>query len=256
MAVETGKVERVIQFEGCYNFRDLGGYRAKDGKRVRWRRIFRSANHSEMTSNDIVRATKELGITSVIDLRRPQEMEQAGRTPLADVEGVRYLHFNFVGTTADEYSPDPDDRMVDIYLRALEPASPTIVQAINLLAQESSYPIVFHCAGGKDRTGILAAIILDLLGVSDDDIADDYALTQVHQRPISQEELDNLEREVIRAGYPKDLLYSQRETMIEFLVEARARFGSFADYIESGGVSTGNLLRLEEFLLEQDPSPG
>jgi protein-tyrosine phosphatase len=164
---------RLIPLTGAFNFRDLGGYRSVLGGEVRWRRIFRSDNLSTLTEDD-QKVLADLSITTVIDLRTPGEVEQ-GR--IAESEAYAYHHLpmaDVLPSTTDARWASPEY----VSSRYLEMLSASSVRAVlSLAADPRSYPLVFHCAAGKDRTGIVAAIILSLLDVSRDDITADYMLT-------------------------------------------------------------------------------
>ena len=168
---------RRLELEGAWNFRDLGGYRARDGRRLRWRRLFRADGLDRLTATDLEQIER-LRLRTVIDLRTGDEV---ARGRLATTAGRGRL------------VPPPDARRpsapgplrhLDRPVRrpsstsAWSPPPPTTVAAfLAWSATRHRYPLVFHCFAGKDRTGILTALVLGLLGVADDDIAADYALS-------------------------------------------------------------------------------
>jgi protein-tyrosine phosphatase len=169
MKSRTDMPSRRIQLEGAFNFRDLGGYRSRDGRHVRWRRIFRADNLSMLTDSDH-RMLADMSLATVIDLRTHAEVERAGR--IRSSGNYAYHHIPMA-----DVLPDTTDRRwasaefaANRYLDMLEGASACMRAALAIMADPSSHPVVFHCAAGKDRTGIVAVVVLGLLGVGRGDI--------------------------------------------------------------------------------------
>ncbi|WP_433617900.1 tyrosine-protein phosphatase [Dactylosporangium sp. CA-139114] len=229
-----------------FNFRDLGGYPAADGRTTRWRRLFRSDSLSRIDPADAASFTA-LGVRTVIDLRRPREIERDGRVHA--FEGLTYHHLHPVhaeweaSVDADEVS---DARwLANRYLELAEDGRDAVVAAVEIIADAENAPVVVHCVAGKDRTGVVSAVTLGALGVPDDVIAEDYALTQgATERSMAF--LRALNPEVARM--PARWLLSPAETMLLFLADLRARHGSVRDYL---GLSAATFARLEENLLER-----
>jgi protein-tyrosine phosphatase len=184
--------ERHIPLQGASNFRDFGGYRGGGGRTVRWRRLYRSDHLSELTAADYETLGVH-GIRLVYDLRRDSEAAalptrwpgaaapELIRSPLfTDEVGLN----TFQRVAADEIARhDPDasaEIMRHMYLRMVtEPAPLAAFRRIfERLAEPRAFPALFHCAGGKDRTGVTCAMILSSLGVSREDILEDFMLTQ------------------------------------------------------------------------------
>src|SRR5947207_11643502 len=170
--------ERHVVLDGIFNLRDVGGYPC-DGGTVRWRRLFRADGMHRLAGDDIQRV-RQLGIRTIIDLRTMTEVAQRGRVPI-DAISARYHHLPVIEHIWDAKAyPTVDDAaafLMDRYIDMLLEGAPSIARALAILAHERAYPVLFHCAAGKDRTGVLAAVILSLLGVPADVVADDYALS-------------------------------------------------------------------------------
>ena len=151
-------VDRLIELEGAVNFRDLGGYATVDGRRTRWRELFRADGLGELTEPDL-EILRQLGIRTVIDLRTGHELQQSR----FDVEAhpVEFHHFPFIKSlsNADDFERAPGFLGTQ-YQRMLEDAAPQIVGALTALAAPDARPAVFHCTAGKDRTGLLSALVL------------------------------------------------------------------------------------------------
>lgn len=239
-------MEREISLEGCVNFRDLGGYRA-DGGRVRWRRLFRSDALHELTPADVERLA-ELGVTTVIDLRSDFERahDGAGPHPLAGV--ATFVQAPLINEDNLQFMVDTTLSLAGRYARVLESTGTALADAVGAIA-DAPGAVVFHCAAGKDRTGMLGAAVLGALGVSDEDIAADYAMTGRHLRRIDE----RLRRHGAYAdGYayvPRDAMTAEADTMRELLCDLRARHGDMRGLLRSVGVGDDVLARLRTALL-------
>ncbi len=140
--------------------------------------LFRADGLSRLTENDLA-TLATLGVVTVIDLRTDLEADTQGRFP-PDRAGVTYHHLPLTDTLPGEEESADWDRAAFVserYLAMLSEGTATVSDAIGLLADPARRPAVFHCSVGKDRTGVLAALVLGFLGVPDDVIVDDYALS-------------------------------------------------------------------------------
>ena len=172
----TQETERWIPLDGCVNFRDLGGYATAGGRTARWRRLFRSDGPNTLTEADVQTIAGALGVSAVIDLRNSGGVMADGRGLLA-LSGIGYHHFPFLerrGIAPPTDGEDSENRLTEIYLWMLQNSGTLMAQAFTTLAQQVNHPALFHCSAGKDRTGVLAATILAVLGVSQEDIVADY----------------------------------------------------------------------------------
>jgi protein-tyrosine phosphatase len=171
-------VPRHIAFERLYNFRDAGGYRTGDGRIVRCGRLYRSDSLAKLSARDWDQF-RSLGVRTVIDLRHRREIEVRGRIP--DSDGIRYHNISVEHRPYDQaaLSPaiEPARFLADRYAELAADGTAEIRQALELLAVGDAAPVVIHCAAGKDRTGVLTALVLALLGVTAGDIVADYART-------------------------------------------------------------------------------
>jgi protein-tyrosine phosphatase len=260
----TGEIDpqalRRLDLEGPVNFRDLGGYEAADGRTVRRRHLFRSDALFRLTEADAARVGA-LGVTTLIDFRTPEELEQHGFGGMGHLD-AEHLHLPTIDTTRRvlDLTEDADEiaralvTAADAYMMMLERGSGAYASALRVVAA-SEAPVVFFCAAGKDRTGVFAALVLGLLGVSDDDIVTDYALThevieKIHILRASAVSEDDNERmssyahligEDLRNAYPASM-----QTTIERL---RERYGGWVGYATEIGVGTDVLDQLRSRLL-------
>jgi protein-tyrosine phosphatase len=244
----TEAVERLIALQGAVNFRDLGGYAATGGMRTRWRMLFRADGLGELTESDLS-VLRALGIRTVIDLRSGGELER-GRFDV-DAHPVAFHHFPFM-----EELPDAQDFerrpgfLGSQYREFLSDAGGQIRAALEVLADPGALPAVFHCTAGKDRTGVLSAIVLSLLGVDEPTVVADYALSGaamerlraklILKYPEGRDSIENL-NEVFSAEP------SQMEQLLDHLKE---RYDSVDAYVAGLGTEAGVIEGLRAGLLE------
>ncbi|MGW6495134.1 tyrosine-protein phosphatase [Nonomuraea angiospora] len=221
-------MRRHIAFERLHNFRDLGGYRAAGGGVVRWGRLFRSDSLAKLRGEDWERFLG-LGVRTVIDLRYPWEIEAKGRVPHHD--GVAYHNLSIEHRPYDQAEIDPDADpwrfLADRYAEVALDGVAELRQALEVIASADE-PLVFHCASGKDRTGLVAALVLALLEVPEDDIVRDFALTELAtDRLIADWRAANPGRELRWPGYGR----APAEIMRLFLADLAAAHGSVRGYV-------------------------
>ena len=243
--------QRIIDLEGCLNFRDLGGYATRLGRRVRKGKLFRSDALHRMTPGDVAIVRDSIGVADVIDLRSSTEVEIDGIGPLPEPP-VRYHHAPlFDGGAADAKAEIPQD-LGHQYFLLLHAAERKIAQIIEILIG-SPDPAVFHCAAGKDRTGVVSAVILALLGVEDADIVEDYVFTSRNLDRIIARLRETESYRSVFEKLPPSTLHAEPETMSGFLSRVRRSYGSMHGFAESARIGPETLTRLESWLLE-DPA--
>lgn len=238
--------DRTICLEGAANFRDLGGLPATTGKVVRLGRIFRSDALHRLTGTD-VDLLGTFGIATLIDLRSNEELVRSGPSPLI-ASGVRHHHVPVFDVDALPTDRLPTTTLVDMYVSLLRNCSASFREIFRLLADAPSYPAVIHCAAGKDRTGITSALILGSLGVADDVIVADYAITDGNMTRMIEIGRD-AQVDISDLDIPEHLMRAMPETMETFLLAIRTEWGSISGYLGSIGVADHEIATLATYLL-------
>ncbi|WP_116215480.1 tyrosine-protein phosphatase [Streptomyces olivoreticuli] len=218
---------RHIAFERLHNFRDLGGYRAADGRTVRWGRLFRSDSLGKLRGHDQDRFLA-LDIRTVIDLRYPWEIERSGRVP--PHQGLAYHNLSIEHRPYDQAGLDPDVEparfLAGKYAEVAHDGVEELRHALEIIAEDTA-PLVFHCHSGKDRTGLLAMLVLALIGVHEDDIAADFALTELATDRLVADWHANYPDLTLRwPAYGR----APAETMRLFMADLTTRYGSVRGY--------------------------
>jgi protein-tyrosine phosphatase len=235
--------ERLVPLEGTRNFRDLGGYPAADGRRVRWGRVFRSDGLHALTERDHL-VLDALGVRTVCDLRAdvehdtqpsvlPPSVRRVACTVSPARPGQKTLDERII---AGELAGLDIDDVVDLYLLMLDEHAASFGAVFAHLARVQPEPLLFHCSAGKDRTGIVAALLLALLGVDDDLVFDDYMLTKRYR---TEQRIDELRSWLAEHGLelePFAALYvPQRETIVRTVEAVRQEHGSVDAFLLGPG---------------------
>ena len=255
--------ERHIPLERVFNFRDLGGYPAAGGRTVRSRRVFRSGQLHWATETDVTALRDDIGVRTVIDLRSVAEVEQYGIGPVAD-GWAEHRHVVLIEEVVGDFRRELEAAVAGLapapalaageriwtqhYIELFEGGGEGVASALRLVADSDHGPTVFHCAAGKDRTGVVAAALLGALGVDDETIIEDFALTGAHMPGFAEMliEVDG-EPEALRTS---PALLAMPGAMRAALGTLRERYGSTRGYLEAAGTDAAVLDRLVEVMVE------
>jgi protein-tyrosine phosphatase len=239
--------ERLLPWDGCLNARDLGGYLTTDGMTTRWGAIVRSDSLAALTpaGQDALRA---YGIRTIVDLRLSGELEEEPN-PFATAgdHGITYVHRSFIGGAIQLHDPFPT--MAEAYIDGLGHNAAFIGKAVSSIATARDGGVLIHCHGGRDRTGLVCALLLALVGVPDDAIADDYALSDECLRPRDEEFLERGPGD--RADREEELERSRTrpEVMREVLSWLSTTHGDATAYLRHAGVTDHELALLRARLM-------
>jgi protein-tyrosine phosphatase len=213
--------------------------------------VYRSDALHLLTEADVARLHDELAISDVIDLRSTLERRADPQRPL-EQRSVRVHHTPLFDGDTKGSSARAEAELVtlaDRYVAMAEFARGPIARVVMTIA-ESEGPCVFHCAAGKDRTGVISAILLGAVGVRDDIIVADYAATQQNLDAIVERLMSTEGYQTMLSALPPDTMHAEPETMITLLGRLRERYGSVRGYALESGVREETLRRLEDRLLE------
>jgi protein-tyrosine phosphatase len=241
-----------LAWEGCVNVRDLGGLPTEDGRRTRLGGVVRSDNVRGLTDEGW-RALADHGVQRIVDLRFPEELAE---DQPRDV-GIDVVHVSVLGEANDpEYVKELDAHLAvnDIadhyawsYVDFLERYREHFGAAFAAIA-DADGTVVVHCFAGKDRTGLVAAVLLRLAGVDHATIGADYALTAENLRSRWERWLDEAEDEEQRAKLEK-LQHTPAEAMTRVVQEIEERYGDVASYLRAAGLTDEQVDRLRERLV-------
>lgn len=238
-----------IQLNGCLNFRDLGGYPTPRGGHVRRGILYRSDALHHLTPEDVRVVRDELRIGDILDLRSSGELRSEGRGPL-EREPIRFHHVPlFDGDTGAARDQHVGGDLAGRYFLLAEFAKPAIARTITILA-ESDDAVVYHCAAGKDRTGVISAILLGLLGVEDEVIVADYALSAENLDAIIDRLMESEGYQAMFEELPPETLHANPETMRGFLGHLHGKYATVSDYARSAGISDASVERLRRRMLQ------
>jgi hypothetical protein len=236
------------------NLRDLGGLPVEGGGAVRSGVLYRASTLQEASAVDVDTLNRVLGIRTVIDLRRSDEFERDGAAPWTSAH-VEHVHLPMAGPDRAMVLSTGLPRIVDlagVYASFLLGGGTAILAAARLVADVARHPVLFHCAAGKDRTGVLAAILLDAVGVPAGSIADDYALTGAR--------MDRVRARLTRLGYYRHMpdvqdhwFSADPDTMLAFLVTLHQEHGGAASWLRAQGLSEPDLAALRDALVAPQP---
>lgn len=249
MHKQTEIGQRVIQVEGAYNVRDLGGYKTKDGRTTRWG-VFLRADGLHRLGEAGRQLLIDRGLRTVIDLRYSRELAEK-KDVFADSSVVDYRHISLM-------TPEASDRihhLGKLYIDILDGSQAELLQVFELLADPAGHTALFHCTAGKDRTGTVAALLLELAGVPHETIVEDYALTAVCIAPIMDE---------LRQGRPATVseeLYEinlgcEPMNMRDMLNHLKRQYGDAEGYLLSIGLTEEQIRSLKHRLIEANEHEG
>ena len=243
--------ERILPLVGASNFRDLGGYPTMDGGFTRWGTLFRSDTLHELTASD-VEFLREIGLKTIIDLRMVAEVRKSGRG-LFGSEAAVYHHLSVIDEDGGESRglPAPTDGdLSNRYLWYLDIGSDALAEALRVLCDTRNHPLVFHCAAGKDRTGVLAALVLDIVGVDRRVIVEDYVLTATRMDLVLERVLRNAGEGRRRDDLPESALTVEAATMEGFLDRLDERWGGARQWALAAGVPFDSLNSLSVAMID------
>ena len=255
MTLPSPAQRRVLDWPDCINVRDLGGLVTADGRRTRWGAVVRSDVLWRLTETGR-QSLRDHGIRTIIDVRFADELAQDdGRYPFRARSDVTYVNVPFdtrrqLARDAVTAAYAATNTRAEVMRLDVDVGRNGIAAALAAVADAAPGGVLVHCHAGKDRTGIIVGVLLALLGVADEDIADDYAETATNIEGLVEEWLDNQTDDPVERQRLYELSWPSREAMLATLAYLRAEHGSADAYLRAGGVSDDQLDRLRARLLE------
>lgn len=247
--------ERRLAVDGTYNIRDLGGYATATGETL-WRRVLRSDGLHRVDPNGMA-LLRQAGLRTVIDLRHGHELKEQPN-PLAGQDGVTYLHVSlFEGLSPRPTAANAEgdgNVLLDLYLQALSSRGDAIRSVLEAIADEREGVVLFHCTAGKDRTGIIAGLLLANANVPRETILADYALTGDLIAPLIAELVADAERRGADVAAFRKVLGSDPAVMAAMLDHIADIYGDVRSYLTTIGLDDVTLTRLRSRLLNDDSS--
>lgn len=235
---------RHLPVRGTYNIRDLGGYLTADGE-TRWRRILRADGLHRLDADGMAELVGE-GVSTVIDLRHPGELT-SHPNPFGGNPAVRYHNVSLF----DQLAPDRGqggDVLFELYKLALAKRQDAIRDVLTIIADAPEGVVLFHCTAGKDRTGIVAALLLALAGVEAALIVEDYAQTAAMIAPMVEEIITDAAARGADIEAFRPLLASEPSTMVATIAHIVESHGSVRAYLENIGLDEATVARLKNRL--------
>ena len=249
-----------IELEGAVNARDLGGLPTTDGHQTAGAQLLRADNLQDLSPSDVARLVRDIGVTTVVDLRSSNELKSEGPAPLDAVEGVRHAHHPVLpelGSNTDmiadalltkpelikadrDESRYPRDPACGHYLGYLEDRPDQVVAALRSIAHSEGAALV-HCAAGKDRTGVVVALALTVAGVTPQAVVDDYAATAERTEAIVARLLASPTYARDIGSKPADSHRPRPETMAAFLEQMDSRYGGVVRWLTDHDFSAADL---------------
>ncbi len=236
---------RDLTWDGCFNVRDLGGHATEDGRVTQLGRVVR-ADSVHRLSNEGWRAMTDYGVRTVVDLRYPSELVD---DPPRDVD-LDVVHLSLLGEPDHERWKELEARATAtgtaagftrvVYLETLEQHRENLASAVAAVGHAAPGGVVVHCHAGKDRTGLVTALLLRLAGVPTGDVALDYAVSEQNLAARNEEWIaeaaDEEERE-----WRRRVSSTPAEGMQGVLEEVDRRYGSVTAYLHAGGAADADL---------------
>lgn len=235
-----------LPLEGTFNTRDIGGYVCAENKVIKWNKVLRSDCLSKLTEDDKSFLINKYHLKKVIDLRSQQELDMEPNAFCKD-ERINYMNI----ALADDLDPNKvmnishfsDNFIRDFYVNLLEQKKEKIKKVLSEIADTNAdESVLFHCAAGKDRTGVIAMLILGLCGVSRQDIATNYMQTAANLKYNKNfmgtiAKFSKMYAQVLGEDMMKKMVASNEENIEYTYDRLIEKYGSFRNYYIHIGIS-------------------
>lgn len=254
----TASEERILDWEGALNARDTGGLPTRDGRRIKRGALVRSDVISRLTPSGR-RALIDHGVRTIVDVRTSEEIGRDVDYPFRDTRASdepAYVNASFVVQLSPELEAevrakrDSARELGELNRLDIDVHGAGIAAVVAAVADAQPGGVLVHCYAGKDRTGMTVGLMLSVAGVSDEHIADDYALTMLNLEPLIMDWLQTIEDESERERM-RELATPRREAMLQVLDYVNERHGGAESYLRSAGVTDEQLERIKARLVDE-----
>ncbi|WP_019505307.1 tyrosine-protein phosphatase [Pleurocapsa sp. PCC 7319] len=232
--------QRHLKLPGCLNLRELGGYTTSEEKQIRWRTLLRSDSLHRLPSSS-QQHLLDYGIRTIIDLRSPSEVSSR-KYALSQIPEIKYFNLPLIDDRS-QVEFIKNKRLFEHNRFFLEKRSPVIKNILETIACQKT-AVVIHCAAGKDRTGIIIALLLALANVSVETIAEDYQLSDRYLAFM----YDKIRQQAIKEGFAH-LLESSPQTIIDTFAYLDRNHGGVNSYLACIGIDSAKRIQLKTMLV-------
>ncbi len=241
------KISKPMELTGAKNVRDLGGYQTKEGKVTKFNSLLRADALHLLTDEDC-KILYDYGVRCIIDLRSAEEAErEPDKLPKVYSE-VEYLHVPIQDhVRANRYSEEFPPSMWELYRWLLDDSKESFRIIFQTIAQYQDACVMFHCSGGKDRTGTIAMLLLKLAGVDDATIIGDYAVTQEYMKEAFPRQVADLEARGLIVPYY--VMESPPENMVKTLQYLEEKYNTIEEYFQAVGFNEDEVAVLRAKLI-------
>lgn len=257
--------EVIMPFQGINNFRDLGGYKTQDGRRVKWNTFFRSAELAGLTPDDL-EYLKSLGVKTIFDYRSKGEVMKRPDPMIEELEninisGMPFLdkqqgNFDIVALlqeNTEQLLQDPSAFLKKGYIEMVS-SNHAFKTFMECVGDPQKMPIIQHCTAGKDRTGFGSALLLLALGVSEEIVIEDYLLTNQYRLVANHSIMKEMEP-LLQDAYSRKkfelMLEARREYLESSLQKIKTVYGSISNYLaQEYGLNGEKIEILQQYYLE------
>lgn len=232
----------MIKLENVVNIRDLGGYKTFDGKLTKHRIFYRSGNTDKSSKNDIKKLVEVYNVKTVIDLRNDEEIKKSP-DKFAEISEVNYINTPIEYSECLEEFKSTDRGLAVLYDYILKEKKRVLKTVFDTIASANEGSILFHCTLGRDRTAMVAMLLLGLVGVNRNDIIQNYTVSYDLIK-----DLDIIKRDLVYYGKRKTITLPEYiESAIDFI---KNDYNTFENYLLDCNVSKNNLIKIKNRFIQ------
>lgn len=244
--------KRRLHWDACYNAREVGGYPTQDGGEIAWQRLVRTDNLSRLSTAGQA-ALVAYGVRTIIDLRDPSELAMEPhafiKSPGGD-DALVYYNLPLINFKDEVWLREisPTTATPVYYCLTLDIFKPQVRAIMQAIAANSSGSVLIHCHAGKDRTGLIVALLLALAGVDDAIIAADYALSNHYLQPWYQQLMAQHAHDAERQKQMTEDFKTLPEFMLTVLAHVDQHYGGVREYLQATGLTTQEIAQIQQRL--------